>query len=107
VPKSGNKKPRTMVETQEHIERLRQKIGVLLKLWQTLRKENERLQKENALLRQQEDAYQDTIARLDQQVEALRLTGTTALSEPERKSMEKTITGYVREIDRCIALLTE
>jgi hypothetical protein len=96
-----------MVETQEHIERLRQKIGVLLKLWQTLRKENERLQKENALLHQQEDAYQETIARLDQQVEALRLTGTTALSETERKSMEKTIAGYVREIDRCIALLTE
>jgi FtsZ-binding cell division protein ZapB len=97
-----------MSDTHEHIERLRQKIGVLLRQWQTLRKENERLQRENATLRQQETAYQETIARLDHQVEALQVTGPDAsLSVEDKKGLEKTINGYIREIDRCIALLTE
>ncbi|TDX00217.1 hypothetical protein [Dinghuibacter silviterrae] len=96
-----------MSETQEHIERLRQKIGLLLRQWQTLRKDNERLQKENTLLRQQELAYQETIARLDHQVEALKVSGTDVLSETDKKGLEKKINGYIREIDRCIALLTE
>jgi FtsZ-binding cell division protein ZapB len=96
-----------MSETQEHIERLRQKIGLLLRQWQSLRKENERLQKENALLRQQESAYQETIARLDHQVEALKVAGPDALSDTDKKGLEKKINGYIREIDRCIALLTE
>lgn len=96
-----------MSDTQEHIERLRQKIGVLLRQWQTLRKENERLQKENAGLRQQEIAYQETIARLDHQVEALRVSDPDTMSEADKKGLEKKINGYIREIDRCIALLTE
>lgn len=96
-----------MSETQEHIERLRQKIGVLLKQWQLLRKENDRLQRENAQLRGQEAAYQETIARLDHQVEAMKVGDPDSLSESDKKGLEKKINGYIREIDRCIALLTE
>jgi DNA repair exonuclease SbcCD ATPase subunit len=86
---------------------LRQKIGLLLKQWQAVRRENERLQKENALLREQERAYQETIAHLDHQVEAFQATDPGPLDEVDKKALERKISGYIKEIDRCIALLTE
>jgi len=39
-------------------------------------------------------------------VEVLKVT-SGSLGEEDKKAMEKQINGYIREIDRCIALLTE
>lgn len=95
-----------MPETPTQIERIQQKLQLLLRQWQTLRKENERLQKELAGSRQQESVYKETIAQLTRQVEVMKVTAG-GLGEEDKKSMEKQINGYIREIDRCIALLTE
>ncbi len=95
-----------MSETHEHIERIQQKLHLLLRQWNTLRREYDKLQKENALLRQQETGYQETIAQLNRQVEVLQVTAST-LTDADKKTMEKKINSYIREIDRCIALLTE
>lgn len=95
-----------MTDMQEQIERIRQKMGVLLRQGLALRRENEKLLKENIQLRNQEATYLDTIERLSHRVEALKLTAVD-LSDPDKKAFEKTINAYIREIDRCIALLTE
>jgi chromosome segregation ATPase len=95
-----------MSETHEHIERIQQKLHLLLRQWSTLRREYDKLQKENALLRQQETGYRETITQLNRQVEVLQVTATT-LTEADKRTMEKKINSYIREIDRCIALLTE
>jgi regulator of replication initiation timing len=95
-----------MSETQIHIERIQQKMQVLLRQWQTLRKENERLLRENAQLKLQETSYLDTIGQLNRQVEVLKVT-SVGLGEADKKAIEKKINAYVREIDKCIALLTE
>lgn len=81
-------------------------MAVLLRQGQALRRENEKLLKENAQLRNQEANFLDTIERLNHQVEALKLRAVD-LSDPDRKAFEKTINTYIREIDRCIALLAE
>ncbi len=95
-----------MTETQTHIERVQQKLQLLLRNWNALRKENEKLQKENAQLKGQEAVYLETIAKLNRQAEALKVTAG-GLGEEDKKAMEKQINGYIKEIDRCIALLTE
>jgi uncharacterized protein YoxC len=91
---------------QEQIERIRQKVGVLLKQSQGLRRENEKLLRENAQLRSQEKGYLETINHLTRQVEALQVTATD-LSDSDKKVMEKKIGAYIKEIDRCITLLSE
>jgi predicted nucleic acid-binding Zn-ribbon protein len=96
-----------MSQTHEHIERIQQKLHLLLRQWTALRREFDKLQKENALLREQETAHRETITQLNRQVEVLQVTATTTLSETDKKAMEKKINSYIREIDRCIALLTE
>jgi chromosome segregation ATPase len=95
-----------MSETHEHIERIQQKLHLLLRQWNALRREFDKLQKENALLRQQAAGYQETISQLNRQVEVMQVTAST-LTESDKKAMEKKINSYIREIDRCIALLTE
>jgi hypothetical protein len=95
-----------MSETHEHIERIQQKLHLLLRQWNALRREFDKLQKENALLRQQAAGFQETISQLNRQVEVMQVTAST-LTESDKKAMEKKINSYIREIDRCIALLTE
>jgi phage-related minor tail protein len=95
-----------MSETPTQVERIQQKLQLLLRQWYSLRKENERLQKETAQLRQQESVHRETIGQLSRQVEVLKVT-SGGLGAEDKKAMEKQINGYIREIDRCIALLTE
>lgn len=98
---SGNK-----LTMQEQIERIRQKVGLLLKQSQGLRRENEKLLRENAQLRSQEKGYLETINHLNHQVEALQVTAVD-LSDSDKKVMEKKINAYIKEIDRCITILSE
>lgn len=95
-----------MSETQINVERIQQKLQLLIRQLNALRKENEKLQKETAQLKMQEGVYRDTIGQLNRQMEALKMT-SGSLGEDDKKAMEKQINGYIREIDRCIALLTE
>lgn len=71
-----------------------------------LQKDNERLREE---LHQLQQEHSDQAARLDQlqqQVEILKAT-KAAMSEGEKRALEKRLGQYIREIDRCIALLAE
>ena len=95
-----------MSDTPTQVERIQQKLQLLIRQWQSVRKENEKLQRENTQLKQQEAVYRETIGKLSRQVEVLQVT-SGGLGEEDKKAMEKQINGYIREIDRCIALLTE
>lgn len=71
-----------------------------------LLKENAKLKDE---LRKTQEGHADDRKRLEQlqqQVEALRVTGTV-MSEGEKRELEKRLGQYIREIDRCIAWLGE
>ena len=71
-----------------------------------LLKENGKLREE---MRQQQETLMDKTARLEQlqqQVEILKST-KAAMSEGEKRALEKRLGQYIREIDRCIAMLEE
>ena len=91
---------------EEQIGRILDKLQQLLKQRDLLLKENGKLKEE--LRKTQEGQAGDSrrLEQLRQQVEVLRVT-KTAMSEGEKRELEKRLGQYIREIDRCIALLGE
>jgi regulator of replication initiation timing len=94
-----------MGDAQDQMERIQQKMQLLVRQWTSLRKEYDKLLRENALLKQQETTYKETMGQLNQQVQILKVT-SGSWEEGDKKAMEKKINSYIREIDRCIVLLT-
>ena len=95
-----------MSNTEQHLKRIQDKLQQLLKQYAALQKENSRLIQELASAQQKIAAYQINTDELKQQVSVLKLS-TGEMSEADKKEFEKRINGYLKEIDRCIALLGE
>ena len=93
-----------MLDLDLHIKAVQDKLQLLLKNHQLLARENQRLQKELEKSQQQIVQRDEQILGLQQQVDALKL-GTSAQSPEEKALLEKRINGYLKEIDKCLALL--
>jgi len=93
-------------ELEHHIKRVNEKLQQLLKEHLLLRREHERQEKIIGDLQQEKEKNREQVAQLEQQVSILK-AATGKLEEPEKKKLEKTINQYIREIDKCIALLSE
>jgi len=86
------------------VRRIQEKLQLLLRQRDLLLKENGKLKDE---LRQLQQGQGDQLQKLDQmqqQVEILKVT-QTAMSEEEKRALEKKLGQYIREIDRCITML--
>jgi hypothetical protein len=91
---------------QDQLTRITAKLQQLLRKHEVLLKENEKLRTEVAELRLKQDFNTGKIAELEQSVAVLRtLTGN--MEEQDKKALEKQLNHYIREIDRCIAMLSE
>ena len=91
---------------QEQIERINEKLQVLLKKYQALQKENEKIKLDLDNRNGKEKEWREKTESLQQQVEILRAS-TGQMDEASKKEFEKRINQYLKEIDRCIALLGE
>lgn len=95
-----------MSDLEIQLKRIQDKLQQLLKQYAVLQKENNRIKEElhrdtkNTLVNQQH------IDDLKQQVEVLKITSGN-WDETDRKEFEKRINSYIKEIDRCITLLSE
>ena len=69
-------------------------------------KENGKLREDLRKAQEGQAGDNKRLEQLQQQVEVLRVT-KTAMSEGEKREFEKRLGQYIREIDRCIALLGE
>jgi acetolactate synthase small subunit len=95
-----------MNTTEQHLKRIQDKLHQLVKDFTTVQKENNRLKEELALTQQKVSAQQKNTDELKQQVSILKVSAGD-MSEADKKEFEKKISGYLKEIDRCIALLGE
>ncbi len=93
-----------MLDLDLHIKNIQEKLQQLLRNQQVLVKENQRLMKELEKSKQLLSEKEATVAALRQQLDALKLS-TTARSPEEKALLEKRINGYLKEIDKCLALL--
>ena len=95
-----------MAELDDHIKRINGKLQQLLKSYRQLQKDNERQSRLIAALQQSKQEDDKLISQLKDQVSILK-SATGQLSEDDKKEFEKTISRYIKEIDKCISLLSE
>jgi hypothetical protein len=88
------------------VKRIHDKLQLLLRQRDNLLKENRKLKEEMVVLKQEQGRYSNRFEQLQQQVEILKASGEN-MNEGEKKVLEKRLGQYIREIDRCIALLSE
>jgi chromosome segregation ATPase len=103
---SGGRSFPSAGEAELRVRRIQEKLQQLLRQRDLLLKENGKLREE---LRQQQEVLMDKTTRLEQlqqQVEILKAT-KASMSEGEKRALEKRLGQYIREIDRCIAMLEE
>lgn len=87
-----------------HINNIFSKLQQLLKKHAALEKENIRLSKENHALQENEINYKEQIFQMQQQLNILKAS-TGKLEGEEKKNFEKSINGYIRSIERCMAMI--
>ena len=95
-----------MSQTEQHLKRIQDKLQQLLRQYAALQKENGLLKDELEKSKEQSLLHQQSVIHLKQQVDVLKLN-TGEMMEADKKEIEKRINSYIREIDRCIALLGE
>jgi hypothetical protein len=95
-----------MTDHEIQIKRIFEKLQQLLKLNDDLLRENKKLKKEITKSQSQSLANLATIENLRQQVEILKISAGD-WDEKDKKEFEKRIGHYIREIDKCIALLSD
>ena len=91
---------------QDQLKRVTEKLQQVVQRYHLLQKEHEQLSREVTALRDKEKARITRIDELEMKMTALQ-TVTGQLNDGEKKEVEKRINRYIREIDRCIALLSE
>lgn len=95
-----------MPDIESQLKKIQDKLHQLLKQHSVLQKENYRLKEELEQSTKEVLVHQQQIEDLKQQVEVLKIT-SGSWDENDKKDFEKRINLYVKEIDRCIALLSE
>lgn len=95
-----------MTQPELQLKRVHEKIGLLLKQHLALQKENERLRDDLKKILVRCEDFSREAEKCRQQAEVSKLSGR-GMDESDKKTLEKRLNQYVREIDKCIALLQE
>lgn len=93
-----------MEEMQAQIQRIEAKVQQLLKEYNSAQKELLRLQKENLHLSEQLKLQTEQTNQLHQKVATKGFT-TSDMEDKAKKDLEKRINTYLKDIDKCLALL--
>ncbi|GAB3425252.1 hypothetical protein GCM10027516_27220 [Niabella aquatica] len=90
---------------EDKIKQVQEKLQLLIKQNAAVVKENQLLKEALTEARQQARSAGQTAEALQHQLDAKKYS--QALMDPgEKKAFEKKINGYIKEIDKCIALLS-
>ncbi|MBL7741581.1 MAG: hypothetical protein JNK14_20350 [Chitinophagaceae bacterium] len=95
-----------MTATEAQLKRIQSKLQQLVKQYTALQKENSQLKAELQDERKHTAVQQDIVDSLKQQVDVLRYS-SGEMSGADKKEFEKKISFYVKEIDRCITMLSQ
>jgi len=93
-----------MSNTEQHLKRIQDKLHLLLKEYSAVSKENKTLKVELNAANKKITEQQNNVDLLKQQVSILKVSNGD-MTEADKKEFEKRINVYLKEIDRCIAML--
>lgn len=95
-----------MISLEATLKRILDKLQQLMRRHKAQQQENERLSR---TLRETEEKLKQTqeqVQLLRTQLDVMKLNAGE-LQAADKKEIEKKLNGYLKEIDRCIALLSE
>ena len=95
-----------MEKLELHINQVNSKLQTLLKRYSALQKQNLEQQEQLEKMKTQLEANEQKIKTLEEQQYILK-AAAGSLNATDKKAFEQTISKYIREIDKCIALLSE
>ncbi len=95
-----------MALLDQHIQTLQQKMHLLVKKHQQLEKENLKLKEELNFLKKNSYDKKQEFEVMEMQ-NAILKASQQQLDDKEKKELEKKLTRFIKEIDRCIAMLTQ
>ena len=95
-----------MSDLEQNIKRINEKLQQLLKNYLVLQKENSRQAGLIKTLQETKQKDEEIINELRQKVMVLKAV-TRKMDEADKKEFEKNISQYIREIDKCIGILSE
>ncbi len=95
-----------MGDLDQHIKRINSKLQQLLKNYQQLQKDNQRQTVLIEELKKTKETNTTQIATLKEQLGILK-AATGKMNETDKKEFEKNINRYIRDIDKCISILSE
>jgi chromosome segregation ATPase len=95
-----------VIELEQHIKRINEKLQQLLKNYSALQKENERQEKLIDSLKRSKEADTKQIGELQEKISVLKMAAGQ-MNDTDKKEFEKNISRYIKEIDKCIGMLSE
>lgn len=95
-----------MKQAEEHINRIHQKLQELVKRHQALQKKCTQQQTVISDLTRKQEENEKKIKLLEEQQLILK-SAAGGLNVADKKAFEQTLNRYIREIDKCIAMLSE
>jgi len=93
-------------QLETHISRINNKLQEVLKSYDALKKQNVQQTETIQVLTAEKNAQVQKIRLLEEQQYLLK-SMAGKLDEKEKKSFEQALGKYIREIDKCIAMLSE
>ena len=94
------------MSVDQQFNSLNDKLQQLLKQYNRLQKENEKLKEELVLAKNKELETEHKIEEIQQQVSIMKIS-SGEMSEKDKKEFEKKINQYILEIDKCISFLSQ
>lgn len=92
---------------KETIENILDKLNKFIVLYDKLQKENQELVIEKGRIAKSLKDSDDEIKQLEEKIRMMNISNSFDKSDLEIKKARKKINEYVREIDKCIALLNK
>lgn len=89
-----------------HISIIQTKLQQLLKQYELLKKENSKYEQQVAAMQQEQLQQKEKMEDLLQQNLLLKASVTT-MGAADKKALERKIQQYVKNIDKCISLLSK
>ena len=93
-----------MAVLNQHMIELQEKLQTLLKAYRQVQKENQRLEKELSSIQDLQVSNHAALNVLEQKLAAANMS-SGSWDPAEKLKLQKQIDGYLKEIDKCLALL--
>jgi chromosome segregation ATPase len=89
---------------EEQINSLNTKLQLLLKKYSVIQKENEILNREIEKMRKNKNELLDRLNTLEMQTGILKASAAK-MNEEEKDGFQKRINQYIKDLDKCMAML--